>query len=314
MNMHKEEIKEFLRNKRGYLKEGGKRLRKVLDRKGFTTTIKDCKAAIREVLAEIKVKPVTNDNDKPKILFYDIETAYGIAKVWRPGWKVRVSYDNFITDPQIICISWKWSDSDEVHTVNWGIDSQDDESLVKLFVEELNKADFIVAHNGDKFDLPWIRTRALKHGVPMYPKYSAVDTLKISRYEHNFPSNRLDDLGEYLELGRKIKVPYELWDRVILDKEQKALDEMIEYCEQDVRLLEKVYYKLAEMTLPKVHAGTMNGKTKQTSPYNGGTNFEMVKKTTTKAGTIKWLMRDLDENKFFEMSNTAYNKYLETYK
>ena len=38
-----EEVKEFLRNKPGYLKDGGKRLRKNLLNKGFNTTVNQCK-------------------------------------------------------------------------------------------------------------------------------------------------------------------------------------------------------------------------------------------------------------------------------
>ena len=39
--MEVEEIKEFLREKNGYLKEGGKRLRYYLNKRGFNTLIPD---------------------------------------------------------------------------------------------------------------------------------------------------------------------------------------------------------------------------------------------------------------------------------
>lgn len=306
--MNKQEIKEFLYNKPGYMKEGGKRLRNHLLKKGFTVTIKECKQALREIRQEMKVSPILKvEGHKPKILLYDIEVSYGLAKAWRPSYKTFIKYDDFIVHPKIICISWKWNDSDTVETVRWDSDHED-KLLLEQFIPELNKADFIVAHNGDKFDLPWIKTRAAYHDLPMYPKYNTVDTLKIARYDHRLPSNRLDDIGEYFGLGRKIKTEMSLWDAVFNGNEE-ALEKMIEYCEQDVILLEKVYNKLANYTLPKIHIGTLNGKTKQTSPYNGGDNFEVVKKTTTKAGTIKWLMKDLNNNKYFEMSNASYKKW-----
>lgn len=311
-NLEIKEIKEFLKQKKGYLKEGGKRLRKVLLNKGFTTTINDCKQAIREVNQELSLNTI-KDFKEAKILFYDIEVSYGLARVWRPSYKTQVSYSDFVTHPKIICISYKWNDSDEINTVQWD-KNKDDKALLEVFIQELNKSDIIIGHNADAFDLPWIRTRSLYHGIEMYPKYKSIDTLKIARYNHRFPSNRLDDLGDYLGLGRKIKTDRELWVNTIEGDEkvsEKALNQMIEYCEQDVLLLEKVYNKLSQQELPVIHIGTLNGETKQTSPYSGKTNLTLVKTTTSKAGTKKHLMKDLDTNKYFEFSDTDYKKYNE---
>lgn len=307
--MELEEIKEFLRQKPGYLKEGGKRLRNHLRNKGFATTIYTCKQALREIRAELRVKPTFKAKEEAKILFYDIEVSYGLARAWRPSYKTQIHYSDFKIHPKIICISWKWNNSDEVNTVSWD-KNHDDKELLKQFIPELNKADFIVAHNGDKFDLPWIKTRALYNRLDMHPSYSSVDTLKIARYGHRFPSNRLDDIGDYLGLGRKIKTDAGLWDAVF-EGDQKALEKMITYCEQDVFLLEKIYNELSKTSLAPVHIGTLREEVKQTSPYTGSNNIELVKTTTTAAGTKRHLMKCLDTGKYFKMSNMDYKKYLE---
>ena len=305
--MNLEEIKEFLRSKPGYLKEGGKRLHRHFKSRNLITTIKDCKRALSEVRLEERMEPVKNS---AKVLIYDIETSYGIAKAWRPGYRIRLSYDNFITHSKIICVSYKWLDEEEVHTIRWD-SKQCDKLLIQEFVKVLNEADFSIAHHGDNFDLKHVKTRALYHGVATHPTYTTVDTLKIARSYFKFPSNRLDDIGDYLNLGRKIKVDYELWDRIIMDKCPDALDEMVAYCEQDVFLLEAVYKKLSEAMLPTIHVGVLHGGIKQTSPYSGGTNIELVKTTTTKAGTKKHMMIDKDNGKFFKMSDTNYRKFIE---
>ena len=168
-----------------------------------------------------------------------------------------------------------------------------------------------MAHNGDKYDLPFIRTRAIVHGIQMFPKYKSIDTLKIARYKYKFPTNKLDDLGSYLGLGNKIKTDYTLWDRIILNKEEEALEEMIAYCNQDVILLEKVYDKLSQNELPNEHIGIKNDLTKQSSPYNGKKDFTLVRTNVTRAGTKKHLMYDNIDKKYFEMSRTAYKKYKE---
>jgi hypothetical protein len=86
---------------------------------------------------------------------------------------------------------------------------------------------------------------------------------------------------------------------------------MLDYCDEDVRQLEKVYNELKYLDNPRIHAGVLNGKTKQTSPITGSVNIEHVKEVTTNSGTIKHIMIDLDTNRCFEMSNTNYKKFLE---
>lgn len=307
--MKLEEIKDFLRNKTGYQKEGGKRLRDHLNRKGFKTTTALCKQALKEIRYETGVNKLEG-NITPKVLLYDIEVSYGIARAWRPGYNINLSYGDFIKHPSIICISYKFEDEEEVHNLRWD-SKQDDKTLLSLFINVLNQADIIVGHNGDKFDLPWVRTRALFHGLEMRPKYKSVDTLKIARYRHRFPSNRLDDLGDYLGVGRKIKTDRQLWVDTVCNGDKEALNRMVEYCDQDVLLLEDVYKKLIVQELPSIHVGTLNGKTKQTSPYTSNANLELVKTTTSRAGTKKHLMKCLDTGKFFEMSDTDYKKFLE---
>ena len=95
-----------------------------------------------------------------KRLFFDIETSPCLGWFWRPGWKTRLSYNNVIEDAKIICVSYKWEDEEEVYTLDWG-SKKDDKALIKEFVKIMNTAHEIVGHNGDRFDIPWVRTRAL---------------------------------------------------------------------------------------------------------------------------------------------------------
>jgi DNA polymerase elongation subunit (family B) len=304
--MELNEIKEFLRNKPGYLKEGSKRLRNHLNNKGFTTTTNNCKTALREVNAEFKkgYSPI----EKLKVLFYDIETSYNIVKSWRVGYNMTIQPGDIISERKIICVSYKWLGEDKVHSIAWN-SKQDDAILVERFVEVLNKADLIVAHNGDGYDLPWIRTRALLHNIPMKIDYKQFDTLKVCRRKFNFNSNKLDYISEFLGFGNKIKTDMSLWDDIILRKSDDALNKMIEYCNKDVELLEKVYCKLMYHEGPYYHAGVLNERSKETSPYSGTSNLEHISVATTPAGTIKHTMKDLETGQYFNMSNTSYLKY-----
>ena len=89
--------------------------------------------------------------------------------------------------------------------------------------EVANLANEMVGHNGDKFDLAWIRTRCLFHKIEMFPAYVTIDTLKIARSKFRFNSNRLNYIADFLGLGQKIKTEYSLWKDILLKKDNLSL-------------------------------------------------------------------------------------------
>lgn len=308
--MNKEEVKEFLRNRPGYLKEGGKRLRKVLLGRGFITTIAECKEAVREINTERKEGVVEKVTKGAKVLVYDIETSYNIVKAWRIGWEVKIMHGDILHERKIICISYKWLGEDQVYNLTWDA-NQDDKFMLEQFIDVMNEADVLVAHNGDRFDLKWIKTRAFVHELPMLIDYPQFDTLKVAKKKFMFNSNALDYISKLIgDLG-KIKTNMKLWDDIILRKCPEAMKDMIAYCNMDVIQLEKVYNRIVSWEKPKTHVGVLQGKTRQTSPISGGVNIELVKSTVTNRGTVKHIMKDMDTNSLFEMSDTNYKKYLE---
>ena len=308
--MNKEEVKEFLRSKRGYIKEGGKRLRNHLLNKGFTTTINICKEALREVRLETNAIINKIQNNQGKVLIYDIETSYNIGKFWRAGYNLNINPGDIIHERAIICISYKWLGEEQVYSLTWD-KNQCDKFLLEQFIPILDEADMIVAHNGDRYDLKFIKTRALKHNLKMLINYKQFDTLKVAKAKFMFNSNKLDYISKFLGAEGKISTEMKLWDDIILRKCPKAMIEMLTYCEEDVRQLEIVYNALVSWENPKFHIGVINGGTKQTSPITGNVNIEQVKQMVTNSGTIKHIMRDLDTGRLFEMSNTNYLKFLE---
>lgn len=107
-----------------------------------------------------------------------------------------------------------------------------------------NQADIIIGHNGDKFDIRKSNTRFIEHGLTPPDPYKTIDTLKAARKYFSFNSNKLDDLGRRLGIGRKIKTGgFELWLGCI-NGDIKAWNLMKKYNRQDVLLLERVYLKL----------------------------------------------------------------------
>jgi len=183
---------------------------------------------------------------KPKILLIDIETFPNLITSW--GLMVPGGYlspENIVRERSIICVSYKWLGEKKVYSlcVDAGTPFSDF-GLVGTLVDILHEADAVVAHNGDRFDLPWIRTRAIYHGYRPTPPIIQIDTKKLAKKRFNFNSNKLEYLANFLGLGAKIKTDFTLW-KECMNGDKKALETMTKYCQHDVELLEKVYLLLA---------------------------------------------------------------------
>jgi hypothetical protein len=186
----------------------------------------------------------------PRVLFYDIETSLMPVAVFALAHNDWIDPSAILEERYIICGSWKWEGEDKVHSVSvldapkrYKKNPHDDTHVVKTLHEVLSEADVLVAHNGDSFDKRYVDTRILKLGLEPLPPIASVDTYKIAKQKFLFASNKLDYLGQFLNLGRKIKTSPGLWMRV-LQGDAEAVKEMTVYNCQDVILLEKVYGKL----------------------------------------------------------------------
>lgn len=171
-----------------------------------------------------------------KLVFLDIETTPNISYTWG---KYDQNVLAFKKEWELLSLAWKVKGDKEVrsaHGSDWFLTTE----LHRL----LDKADIIVAHNGDQFDIKKAKAKFLEHGLRPPSPFKTVDTCKIAKEQFNLNSNKLDDLGKLLKVGRKIKNNgIDLWLDCMAGN-KKALSQMIRYNKQDVVLLEKVYNKL----------------------------------------------------------------------
>jgi len=189
-------------------------------------------------------------SDKPNILIWDIETSYSVIADFGIGRRnFQISYDNILSEWYIICAAWKWLGEDKVHTVSVLDDPRrfkknpsDDLFVCKTLHEQLDKADIIVAHNGDKFDTKKCNARLWYHDIPPYSPVRSVDTYKAARNSFNLSSNRLDYLAQFKGFQGKLESKG-LWLRV-LQGEKAAIEEMVAYNKVDVDELEKIYLSM----------------------------------------------------------------------
>ena len=233
-----------------------------------------------------KIWEMTELKTKRRRLFFDIEVSPNIGFFWDAGFKKNISPESIIKERAIICICYKWEDSEEVLSLFWD-KKQNDKKMLQEFIKIANIADEMIGHNGDKFDLAWIRTRCLFHRIDMFPKYTMIDTLKISRSKFKFNSNKLNYIGKYLGLGEKIHTEYNLWTEIVLNKCQDSMYKMIEYCKQDVVLLESVYKVMSNHIDPKTHFGVIFGSSKAECPECGSDDLSLQGKIYHASGTCR---------------------------
>lgn len=267
--------------------------------------------AIRLIVSRYRIKSKEQDlrkKEPPKRLFWDIETSPLIGWFWRTG-KQYVSHNQILEDKKIICISYKWQGEDEVHTIKWN-KKQSDRDMIRKFIAILGECDEAIAHNGDRYDIKELRTRAIQEGLLMFPKYRTLDTLKKARKYFNFNSNKLDYIGEILTGDGKMEHEgYQMWlDVMNGDKDAEA--RMISYCERDVVLLEDVFHILSPYIDHNTNHAIQVGGEKYDCPNCASKDVSLSHTDTTAMGYIKRHMKCHDCKKQYHISNKSYLAFL----
>lgn len=179
-----------------------------------------------------------------KILVLDIETAPNVAYVWQ-FWQANVGAKQVLDHSYIMSFAAKWLGSDEIFYVENRKDNE--AALLEPLFGLLDEADIIIAHNGNKFDLPKIKGRGLVHGMTPPSPYKTVDTCLTARRQFGFSANSLEYLCDILDCSKKLshkKFPgFELWLECLRQNDE-AWEEMKEYNIHDVISLEELYYKM----------------------------------------------------------------------
>ena len=198
-------------------------------------------------------------NKYPKTLIYDIETSPCKGWFWGTGTQY-VGAHNIREPGKIICVSYRYMDWEEgkVEKLTWDR-NQCDKKLVQKFYKVAQDAELIVGHNGDGYDKKWINARLAYHKLPTIRHLNTEDTLKQVRRQFKLPSYKLDFLCKYFEIGGKIATSSNLWEAVVFDNNRSALKDMVEYCDNDVLILEELYRRIYPYVDHKYNLAVRNG-------------------------------------------------------
>lgn len=213
-------------------------------------------------------KPLTHDttNYRPfkeevdteaKILVLDIETAPIRAYVWGI-WQQNVGIDMIESD--WFCLTWaaKWLFDKKIYSDRLMGDEaikQDDSRIIKGIWALINEADIVIAHNGEKFDIPKLNSRFIQHRLNPPLPYQTIDTLKHIRRQFGFTSNKLDYVNKLLNLERKQDTGgFKLWEGCYKG-DDTCLKKMLAYNITDVKILEETYLRIRSWIKPHPNCG-----------------------------------------------------------
>lgn len=183
----------------------------------------------------------------PAILLYDIETAPALGYVWGMFDQNVISLEQ---DWYMLSFAYKWLNTDEIGFVSifqdprFKPDTDNDCFVAERLAALFDRADVVVAHNGNKFDRKKSNQRFLYWDIDPPSPYQMIDTLQVAKKEFSHYSNALKELGRVHELGDKEHhTGFELW-RECMAGNPEFWKTMEKYNRQDVVLLEKVYTKM----------------------------------------------------------------------
>jgi len=120
----------------------------------------------------------------------------------------------------------------------------EDRELAEEVFSILNSCHIAYAHNGERFDMRWLRTVALKYGLQM-PRLKLIDPCQIAWKRYRLGRNSLEALADFLQLEqKKLHIAPDVWRWALMDNDAEAWALIIERCKSDVELLNAVASKV----------------------------------------------------------------------
>lgn len=190
---------------------------------------------------------------KPKIIIFDLEILCNPVAIRDNWFRVYSPYKNNGFSPElssVLCIGWKDLEQKNVNCINawnfksWKKDKNDDREVLKAFYEVAKDADCVITHNGKKFDLPFLNSRLMLHGLKPLLFDKHIDTKNISSRNLKLISNSLGSVAQFFRTQGKVDSGgQELWNSVHAGN-KKALNKMEYYCKHDIKATEGIFKKL----------------------------------------------------------------------
>lgn len=133
--------------------------------------------------------------------------------------------------------------------------------LLKDIYKRMLEADVWLSHYGRRFDIPFINSRLLYHGLKTLPaNYAHIDTWRVARNHLKLRNNRLVTISEFLGTkSEKDAVLPEQWLRA-LGGHRQSMQYIVNHCKKDCLVLEEVYNQIRPLILEHPNRGVLDGR------------------------------------------------------
>lgn len=201
------------------------------------------------------------EESEENILLFDIETAPMEVYTWGL-FNQNIGINQIKRDWYVLMFAAKWFGDTKIfedNLTNYNSFPNDEVYVLETVWDLLDQADIVVAHNACNFDVKKLNAKFIEYGLQPPSYYKVVDTLKIAKYKFGFTSNKLDYIAQLLGLGQKHFTDFSLW-LGCMNNDMDSWKTMIDYCIQDVEVLERVYNEIRgwDNRHPIVHYGNDN--------------------------------------------------------
>jgi hypothetical protein len=195
-------------------------------------------------------------NKEPRILTLDIETSPHLAWTYQL-WNTNIPPERIVEPSRMLCFAAKWFGHKKVQ---YFAESEiGHANMVRAARDLLDAADIVVTYNGIKFDEKHLQREFIEAGLTPPSPYKSIDLYRTVASTFKFPSNRLGQVGDSLQIGTKVETGgWKLWAGV-LDGDDKALRLMKKYNIQDVVLTENLLVALGPWVKGLPHRGVWTG-------------------------------------------------------
>lgn len=122
-----------------------------------------------------------------------------------------------------------------------------DKRLVKQCINDMKKFDVLMGYYSTKFDIPFIRSRAMYWGIdfPIYGELNHKDVWYMVRAKMCLHSNRLESACQHLGIRGKTHIDGLYWIRA-LSGDEYSLKYILDHNKKDVIILEKLHNRVKD--------------------------------------------------------------------
>ncbi len=124
---------------------------------------------------------------------------------------------------------------------NWNFDKR----ITKSIINEMKKYNILYTYYGSRFDIPFIRSRALKYHLsfPIQNQIIHRDLYYIIRNKLALPNNSLRAVTHFLGINGKTDLSSDMWTKAAYG-DRKSIKYILYHNIKDVEILEKLYIKV----------------------------------------------------------------------